>query len=285
MELQWINALQSLSTPFWDRFFIGVTMLGEEYFYILVLGFFYWCINKEEVRYLVMVITFSSVLNGALKEIVNSPRPFMVEEVRALRTETAHGFSFPSGHVQIVASFYGALAHRYKKVWLWLVAFVVVILVGLSRVYLGVHWPRDVIGGIIFAALSVFIISRIEVHEKKQGVSWPYFVLFALVVSSMLLLKSETYIKATGAFLGFMMGYLVEDYYVKFDVRNGLFGQILKFILGIALTLAIFEGLKAVLPGSNLYVFIRYFATIFSVAAVIPWIYTKIGLSRRHMFI
>lgn len=285
MELQWINALQSLNTPFWDRFFIGVTMLGEEYFYILVLGFFYWCINKEEVRYLVMVITFSSVVNGALKEIVNSPRPFMVEEVRALRTETAHGSSFPSGHVQIVASFYGALAHRYKKVWLWLIACVVVILVGLSRVYLGVHWPRDVVGGIIFAVLSIFIISRMELYEKRQGVSWPYFILFALVVLSMFLLKSETYIKATGAFLGFMMGYLVEDYYVKFDVRNGLFGQLLKFILGIALTLAIFEGLKAVLPDSNLFVFIRYFATIFSVAAIIPWIFTKVGLSRRHMFI
>ena len=285
MELQWINALQSLNTPFWDRFFIGVTMLGEEYFYILVLGFFYWCINKEEVRYLVMVITFSSVVNGALKEIVNSPRPFMVEEVRALRTETAHGSSFPSGHVQIVASFYGALAHRYKKVWLWLIACVVVILVGLSRVYLGVHWPRDVVGGIIFAVLSIFIISRMELYEKRHGVSWPYFILFALVVLSMFLLKSETYIKATGAFLGFMMGYLVEDYYVKFDVRNGLFGQLLKFILGIALTLAIFEGLKAVLPDSNLFVFIRYFATIFSVAAIIPWIFTKVGLSRRHMFI
>ena len=285
MELQWINALQSLSTPFWDRFFIGVTMLGEEYFYILVLGFFYWCINKEEVRYLVMVITFSSVVNGALKEIVNSPRPFMVEDVRALRTETAHGFSFPSGHVQIVASFYGALAQRYKKVWLWLIAALMVILVGLSRVYLGVHWPRDVFGGIIFAALSILVMASLARYEKRNGVSWPYFILFALVVLSMFILKSETYIKATGAFLGFMMGYLVEDYYVKFDVRNGLLGQLLKFILGIALTLALFEGLKAVLPDTNLFVFVRYFATIFSVAAIIPWIFTKVGLSRRHMFI
>ena len=91
MELNMIEWIQSFSTPALDRFFIGVTMLGEEYFYIVLLSFFYWCINKEVVKYLVFVLTFSSVINGALKEIINSPRPFETLDIRALRVETAHG--------------------------------------------------------------------------------------------------------------------------------------------------------------------------------------------------
>ncbi|HAS73060.1 MAG TPA: PA-phosphatase, partial [Clostridiales bacterium UBA8960] len=94
MALQWITWIQSFNTPFLDVFFELITMLGETYFYIVVLGFFYWCISKEGVKDLVMVLTLSSVVNAVLKEWVNTPRPYLVENIRALRTETANGSSF-----------------------------------------------------------------------------------------------------------------------------------------------------------------------------------------------
>ena len=284
MELSFINWLQSFNTPMLDQFFIYVTLLGEEYFYIFVLGFCYWCVQKDVVRDFVMILTFSSVLNSALKEIVNSPRPFLVEQVRALRTETAHGMSFPSGHTQTVASFYGALAYKYKRISLWALAIVVTLLVGLSRVYLGVHWPRDVIGGIAVAVVSIIIITKMIRVENKKGISWPFFILLGLVLVSFLFLNSETYIKSAGAFLGFMLGSLVESHYIKFDVRAGKLTQLLKFVIGIVGTLIIFEGLKMILPDIAFFKGLRYFVTIFFVAAVVPWIYVKLKLSKHHIF-
>ena len=284
MELNFINWIQSFNTPFLDQFFIYVTMLGEEYFYIFVLSFFYWCINKEGTRYFVMILTFSSVINGALKEIVSSLRPFQIEAVRALRTETAHGSSFPSGHTQTVTAFYGTLAHKFKSVWIISFSVVVVLLVALSRIYLGLHWPRDVVGGIVFGILSIVIMHKIIMLEEKKGIAWPFYAISAMVIISMFFLHSETFIKATGAFLGFMLGYLVEDHYVKFDVRADGFAQIIKFIIGIVVTLAIFEGLKFILPELIFFTFLRYFMTIFFVVAVIPWIFVKLKLSRHRIF-
>lgn len=284
MELNFINWLQSFNTPFLDQFFIYVTMLGEEYFYIFMLGLFYWCVNKESVRYLVIVLTFSAVVNSAMKEIFNTARPFQVESVRALRTETAHGSSFPSGHTQTVVAFYGALAYQYKRAWLWVLAVVVITMVGLSRIYLGVHWPRDVIGALFFGILSIALITQITKMDTKKGVTWPYLAMVVAVVFSMVFLHSETYMKASGAFLGFMMGYFVEDHYIKFDVRASLFQQIAKFAIGIVGTLVFYEGLKMVLPTHLFFTWLRYFVTIFFVVAGVPWLFIKLKLSQNRLF-
>lgn len=284
MELNFINWLQSFNTPFLDQFFIYVTMLGEEYFYIFMLGLFYWCVNKESVRYFVIVLTFSAVVNSAMKEIVNTARPFQVESVRALRTETAHGSSFPSGHTQTVVAFYGALAHKYKRVWLWGLAIIVITLVGLSRIYLGVHWPRDVFGAIVFGAISIWIIYRITILESKKGITWPYLAIVIGVIFSLVFLHSETYMKASGAFLGFMVGYFIEDHYVKFDVRASFFQQIIKFLIGMTGTILFYEGLKILLPSHLFFTWLRYFITIFFVVAGVPWLFIKLRLSQNRLF-
>lgn len=284
MELQWINWIQSFNTPFLDLFFEAVTMLGEEMFYIVVLGLFYWCVNKEEVKAMVMALTLTSVLNAALKELVNSPRPFMLHDIRAIRTETAHGSSFPSGHTQIVATFYGMLAYKYKKVWLWILAAILTALVGLSRVYLGVHWPKDILAAVVLAAVLVALLTRLSKVENEQGLSWPFFVLTALVIGGLIFLRSENYIKASAAYLGFVMGGLFEGHYVKFDVRITPYKQIIKFIVGLLMALVVFEGSKMVLPEGLVFLGIRYFATLFTVMAIVPWIFIKLKLTENRIF-
>ena len=146
------------------------------------------------------------------------------------------------------------------------------------------HWPRDVIGGIAVAVVSIIIITKMIRVENKKGISWPFFILLGLVLVSFLFLNSETYIKSAGAFLGFMLGSLVESHYIKFDVRAGKLTQLLKFVIGIVGTLIIFEGLKMILPDIAFFKGLRYFVTIFFVAAVVPWIYVKLKLSKHHIF-
>lgn len=284
MELNMIEWIQSFSTPALDRFFIGVTMLGEEYFYIVLLSFFYWCINKEVVKYLVFVLTFSSVINGALKEIINSPRPFETLDIRALRVETAHGSSFPSGHTQTVAAFYSAVAIRLRSKFVGFISGILMVLVAISRVYLGVHWPKDVLVAIVLGCFVAWLVHKIFELEKKRGSTWPYLIITVSVLLSLFFFSTETYIKAAAAFLGFMMGIVLEENYVNFDVRASFGIQTLKFVTGIVITLAIFEGLKLILPQTLVFIGLRYFMTLFTVVTVIPWIFVKLRWSTYRIF-
>jgi len=104
-------------------------------------------------------------LNYALKEIVQRPRP----EGFRLIAET--GYSFPSGHSMVAVAFYGFLIwliirfeeDRLQR-WIWSLAlFFVVIMIGISRVYLGVHYFSDVVAGYCVAAVWLVVFTRIIV--------------------------------------------------------------------------------------------------------------------------
>lgn len=282
MELDIIHWIQSFHTPLLDQLFILITMLGEETFYILVLGFFYWCVDKHTVRYFVLLMTFSGVLNAALKEIVNSSRPFMVENVRALRTETAGGSSFPSGHTQTVTVFYGALAHKINKLWGWILAVVIILSVGISRVYLGVHWPKDVVGGILLGILSIVFMYQLSKISNMDLVHKIYLTLVAMALASLTVLHSETYLKAVGAFTGFMMGYFIESLWIQFNTKGSWKQQVLKFIVAIVITLGVFEGLKIGLPAGSGFKMLRYFVTLLLVTAGVPWLFQRLKLSGKE---
>ncbi|OJV64799.1 MAG: hypothetical protein BGO41_14495 [Clostridiales bacterium 38-18] len=281
METSIINWFQSIQTPFLDRIFILITLLGEEYFYILVLGIAYWCVSKKNTVFIVYCLTFSSVINSALKEMFNELRPFQVLDIRALRVETATGTSFPSGHTQTVTAFYVAVASLFKKKWLWGISAIIPFLVGVSRIYLGVHWPKDVLGGWLIGILSVVIVTWILRNDNKMKVQQMTLFLVVLSVVSLIFFTSENYVKAVAAFSAFIIGQMMEEKWVSFSTKTNLTKQFVKIVLGMSITAGVFIGLKAILPDENMFIGIRYLLTVFSVAFVAPYIFTKIGLSDR----
>jgi len=105
------------------------------------------------------------VLNYALKEIVQRPRP------EGFRLIAESGYSFPSGHSMVAVAFYGFmiwLIMRYEEDailrWVWSLAlFFAVVMIGISRVYLGVHYLSDVIAGYCVAAAWLVVFTRIIV--------------------------------------------------------------------------------------------------------------------------
>lgn len=100
--------------------------------------------------------------NIALKNIIQRIRPYDVMESLKILVEAEHDFSFPSGHT--ACSFAGAWAMRRtldKK--FWIPAMVLAVLISLSRLYVGVHYPTDIIGGVIvgtFAAEAAYRLIR-----------------------------------------------------------------------------------------------------------------------------
>lgn len=134
------------------------SLLGDEAFYVVLFPASFWFWNRSHAVRLTIVLCLSIYLNFVLKDVFHLPRP----EGAALIEE--HGFAFPSGHAQHAAVLWGYVVWatgRHAGI-----ATLAVLLVGLSRVYLGVHWPSDVIGGwaigLSWLMGFIFLCGRLE---------------------------------------------------------------------------------------------------------------------------
>jgi membrane-associated phospholipid phosphatase len=138
-----------------------ITNLGNEEFYILIMPLLYWCINSVMgVRAAIMLILSGSI-KDFLKIVIHTPRPYWVDtRVKALSSETS--FGMPSGHSMDAASIWGILAFSQKRQWVRWIALLVILLIGLSRIYLGVHFLHDVLSGWLVGALLLWGYLAIE---------------------------------------------------------------------------------------------------------------------------
>jgi len=150
-----IHFLQHLFGPHLRPLFFFLTGLGTSAVLWPLLLLYYWLIDPVFARRLSVAFAASFLANRILKELFNTRRPFQLDEVVSspLAERTAQGHGFPSGHSQNAATFWLAFAFRYQRRWLWLTAGLIVILVGFSRLYLGVHMPEDVGGGFVLGAI------------------------------------------------------------------------------------------------------------------------------------
>jgi membrane-associated phospholipid phosphatase len=141
--------------------FTAITDLGNEYFYLLVMPALYWCVDATLGFRLGVMLVMTNSINGYFKVIFHSPRPFWVDSrVKALTSETS--FGLPSGHSQNAASMWGMASYILKKKWLTIIGVLAVFLIGLSRIYLGVHFTRDVLAGWVIGFLLILLYFWIE---------------------------------------------------------------------------------------------------------------------------
>lgn len=275
--LLWI---QSFHNAFLDAFFQMITMLGEEYFFLLLLGIIFWCMNKRIGYKLGFILLSNGVLNNGIKEIVNAKRPIGAQGIRSLRVETATGASFPSGHTQSAAAFWTGAMRIFQKKWLYALGIALMLLVGISRMYLGVHWPADVIGGIVIGVVWAFAAGWIFDYAENKGSSLILLVIVIPAIVGLWVFRSSDYLKVTAMLTGFYIGYVIEGRYINFDVKGTLKLQILKLIIGLAGLLIIKAGLKPILPLSSISDFIRYSLLALWITAGATYLFTKLPRDR-----
>ena len=172
MEL--LYALESIRTPFLDKLMGLVTNLGGEAVFIVAAIVVFWCLSKSCGYYMMTVGFAGTIINQFLKLWFRIPRPWVKDPnftiVESARAE-ATGYSFPSGHTQNAFSSFGCLGMWTKKGWRVLF-FAIVVLIGFSRMYLGVHAPLDV--GVAFLLglvlmLALYPLFRdIEAHPRRM---------------------------------------------------------------------------------------------------------------------
>jgi membrane-associated phospholipid phosphatase len=162
-----LNLILALQTAGWlaapMQFF---TFLGTEEFFLLVMPALYWCVDAGLGLRLAVILIASNGLNHLLKLAFHLPRPYWVDtRVHALTTETSYGL--PSGHAQNGLAVWGFLAEHMKRRWAWIAALALVGLISLSRVYLGVHFPGDVLGGWVAGGALLWAFVRWERRARE----------------------------------------------------------------------------------------------------------------------
>lgn len=235
---QWI---QSGHNPLLDNLFIALSFLGSAPVYIFLLALIFWNLDKRFGFRLAVVFLFSMAFNSWLKLLFNAPRPIGYEGVRSLYLSSATGSSFPSGHSQGAATFYPYLWKRYLQPGWKILGLMMILSIGFSRLYLGVHWPWDVLFGWGLGFLIVWGFERIDTSLMR--LPFPlFFKLFLSILLPLLALaiypNGEGY-QLCGFVLGFTSGYFLEDRFLDYRERTPFRSSLYKTALGLG-TLSVY---------------------------------------------
>jgi membrane-associated phospholipid phosphatase len=280
MQLKLIELIQNLHSPVLDLIFELITITGEEEFMIVIAAWLLWCHNKRFGYRLGFAFLMSVVVNGVIKESFKIDRPHQVDDsITAIRVERATSYSFPSGHTQGAASFWGGIMTYMKQKKIIALGIVMIALVAFSRMYLGVHWLFDVLGGIIIGLSMVLVSNKLFDISEKHKFSYPLWIYAITLSLGLIFFRELDFIKAIAAMLGFLVGYDLDKNYIHFDVRHRKSIQVLKYASGMVVTLGIMIGLKQVFlfitETSLILDFIRYFLLALWVSAGAPFIFKR----------
>ena len=246
--LEWgyqvIHWMQQFS-PQADPIFRTITALGSEQAYLILIPLIYWAVNKRRGLHLGFLLVLSALLNYGLKDLFSQPRP-SPDRVQVLATETNPGL--PSGHSQNSVTVYGYLAHQIRRPWAWFAVGWLALSIGISRVYLGAHFPTDVLAGWFIGIILLALYLRLEPHITGflRHRSWNIKMLLAvgLPLVGFVLYTNENSAQVLGLLWGLMVGVLVEWRWVGFSALGSARQRALRLLLGGLVLVAIWLGLK-----------------------------------------
>jgi len=292
--------------------------LGTEDFFFLVLPLIYWCIDSALGLRVGFILITSGMFNYIGKLLLTGPRPYWVSShIKGLWPEPT--FGAPSSHAQIAMSVWGVIAFHLKKTWVWVVAILLIFFIGFSRIYLGAHFPHDVligwfIGGIILFAFVKLEKPTLDWFSKKTlmqqiSISFAVSLLFILLGFSAATLRKDFQIPEqwisnallssteeidpvdphgiftfAGTFFGLATGSALIMQNGGYQVSGPVWKRALCYIVGLIGVLIFWMGLGAVIPDGDGFIFyllryIRYSLVGWWIAAGAPWFFARLKLS------
>jgi membrane-associated phospholipid phosphatase len=295
--LEVVRAVQGIESPALTAFMKAVSALGDGWFYGAALLFVFWCVDERKGARLAMLVILSGWLTGCLKAAFHQPRPFALDPSVARVFEP--GYGLPSGHAENSLVFWLApLACLRGKAAaaLAVCAAALVPLTALSRLYLGVHFPTDILAGWLAGGLTLAaffaVLPKAEALLARGGLRAALVCAAALSLGMNALRPGDTGL--SGLFLGFSAGYALNRRFLRFGsaapVNGGKPGParlLARCLLGLAGGAAVFLGLKALFPGPasdwhTLGRFVRYGAAGLWASAGAPWLFLSLRLAARR---
>ncbi len=282
--IEWMQTSFSSSAGF-SKFF---DFFGAEMGLLAVVLIVMFCWKKEAGKRMVLIVACVNMWLPMVKSVVLRPRPYMEypDRIKALALSdngakamdvAAQGYSFPSMHSASVPALYFALAKEVKKKWLWVVAGVLTVVVGFSRVVAGMHYPTDVLAGWIlgFAVIGVFALLDRYIHKE-----WLYYLILLIsALPGVLYVRTTDYFTALGCLIGAVAAFSFERRYVNYEDTRRIPAMILRLFGAVVIYLVVNSLLKMpfdkeFLAGTSLAAFLirtaRYAIIMFLFMGVYP---------------
>ncbi|MBR7178709.1 MAG: phosphatase PAP2 family protein [Oscillospiraceae bacterium] len=260
--MEFLYFLEDLRTPWLDAVVSVLTELGGETVFLIAALAVFWCMDKRQGYYLLSVGFLGTLVNQFLKITCRIPRPWVRDPhftiVEAARAE-ATGYSFPSGHSTSSVGTFGVIATETKNLWVRIGSAALCVLIPLTRLYLGVHTPADVLVGSAISLFFIIVLRPVIFHESGTGL--PKLLGVMLVLSAAFVAYMEFFpfpdgtdpdnlrsaLKNSYTLLGALTGMIVvyqADKKLNFPTDGVWYAQVIKTAAGLILALLVKEGLK-----------------------------------------
>lgn len=308
-----LGTVQGLQDRSWLRSLMeAVTFLGDEEFYVLVFPLVYWSIHRTIGIHLGLLFLLSASLNAVLKLAWRTPRPSFLDPSVELRAEST--FGLPSGHAQNAVAVWGLLAAWVRRRWAWVVAIAIIVLLGVSRLQLGAHFPVDTIVGWLVGAvlLSGYLrwrgpVGRWVASRAPRRQLWLAFGASVGLVGLGVLARVaflawelpagwigvdpaehpaqlSSVVTPAATLFGFCAGLVFLRGRGGFSSGGTLWQRALRYAVGLVGVLALWWGLGELFPGGEdpvalVFRFLRYAVVGMWVGGVAPIVFVRLGLA------
>jgi hypothetical protein len=273
-EIQILQYLESIRNPFLSAVMEAITALSEQRFLVVVLSILYWCVSKKKARKMAWIVLINTVANQLIKNTVKALRPFEVGVVLPLRPQTAMGYAFPSGHAQTATAFWGSAIALLKTKSIAIVGSIFILLTAFTRLYLGVHWPKDVIVGILMGILFVIIGDKL-LDEEKGFTDKHVLIISCLVVICLIFNVNHSMLSAVSGLWGLVVGGYIEQKMIRFKEKASLSMQITKIVIGLAGVVFLYWGVGKIVPADTFEDMLKNIVVMLWVIAGAPFIFKK----------
>ena len=274
-EIEILQILQGIRSQGLTAMMEAISFMAESIFLVTIIATLYWCIDKKKTSRMAWILLFSGLTNGIIKNIIKAPRPFEKGIVSPLRIETATSYSFPSGHTQSATTFWLGSAWILNNKSIAIIGMMMILLTGISRLYLGVHWPIDIIGGIITGILSIIIADLL--YDEEKGFT-PFHVIGVGVVCFIFLFMpiDGDLASGLGALWGFVVGSYIEQKHIQFSVAGDWKLQVKKLLIGFLGTAILYIGFDKIFLEYTAVNLIQYACILLWIVAGAPYLFKKL---------
>jgi membrane-associated phospholipid phosphatase len=279
--IQWFQSLGAWLTPVMKFF----TFLGYEQFYLIVAPAILWCIDATLGIRLGLFLMINGSVNMAFKIAFHGPRPYWYSSQVTVLGGAENSFGVPSGHAQNAVVVWGTMAQRIKRSLAWAIAIFIMIMIGLSRIYLAVHFPHDVLIGWILGVIMLLVLLFLEkpaIQWIKRFSIWTQLLLiflfsllliFIVIIAKLSLqgwsipmqwvnnahlafpdealltpLSLHNFLSSPGAFFGLAAGWIWISKLGGFITKDTWMKLVIRYVLGLVGVLILYIGLGSLFP-------------------------------------
>lgn len=278
-QIQWIHLLHKIRSPVLDALIRFCNYLDRPEFFLFLIPVVWLGINWRFGIRLFYILSLSHLVNHILKAFLACPRPFNIEP--ALGLIEVEGYGCPSGAAQNGLLLAGILIVHWKSAWRWPIGLGYLLLISFSRVYLGVHFPSDILVGWLVGALLLaiycFVFPKIEAWLRTAKPFHAFVISQCLLLLILACLPYSMLVTICGSALGFGLGIFInQSIGLELEPPVSLLEFFVRIAIGIAGIIVIVQVANYAELESSMALYLEFAAIGFWVSFCAPLVCYKL---------